>query len=381
MNVTAVDVEFVSVGREFGATSAVKHSEESVFGLVRLTADDGTTGVGEISDVEHPESMPSAEEIESELESFLVGEDPRALNRLTSEMGDEIDLGEFDFHSFQQLTLSAVDTALYDLVGRHYGVPAYQLLGGRTQSVPVSWVVYTRQEPDALDALREEVQTRYDQGFEAFKLKVGEVEPAVDEERIRAVRDIVGDDAQVFVDAQGVWELEEAIENVRRFEDAGIDGIETPVGHPDASVDAPGYYYDVPLLPSELATVREETSTPVFEHVMTPEFALELAKADAVDVFTVEVCAGGINRTNRLLSIAEGVGIDARLGSTVELEVGTLAAGALGAASPAVTYPCDLAGPKVYDESIVRGDLSYEDGTLDPPETPGVGFELREDLF
>lgn len=381
MHISDVTVEWLSVGRNFGTTSAVKETEESVFGFLRLTADDGTTGVGEISDVEHPESIPDAATIEDEIAAFLEGADPREVNRLTTEMGDAIRLGEFDFHSFQQLTLAAVDHALYDLVGNYYDVPAYQLLGGRTHDVPLSWVVYTRQEPDAEDALREEVRTRFEQGFRAFKLKVGEVDPQVDRDRIAAVRDIVGDDAQVFVDAQGVWELDEAIENVRLFEEVGIDGIETPVGHPDRSVDAPGHYYDIPLLPSELATVREETETPVFEHVLDPAFGLALVAEDAVDVFTVEACAGGITRAERILAIADGAGVDARLGSTAELGVGTLAAGALGAASPTITYPCDLAGPMIYDDSVVEAGLEYRDGRLSPRDEPGFGYTLRPDLF
>lgn len=381
MHIVDVDVEFVTVGRNFGTTSAVKETEESVFGYLRLTADDGTTGIGEISDIEDPKSMFSAETIEEEIESFLEGADPRAVNQLTRKMYDEVQLGEFGFHSFQQLTLAAIDHALYDLVGNYYDVPSYQLFGGRTRDVALSWVVYTRQEPDAIGALRDEVQTRFDQGFNAFKLKVGEVDPEVDHERIKAVREIVGDEAQVFVDAQGVWGLEEAIENVRLFEEAGIDGIETPVGHPDQSVDAPGSYYDIPLLPSELATVRDETNTAILEHVLDPKFGLALVAEDAVDVFTVEACAGGLNRAQRVLAIAEGAGIDARLGSTGELGVGTLAASALGASSPAITYPCDLAGPMIYDDDVLEAGIEYRDGLLRPPDTSGLGFKLRTTLF
>lgn len=381
MQLTAVNVEVVSVSRRFGSVSAVKEVDDSVFALVQLVADDGSTGVGEISDIERPESMPSAAEIEAELESFLLGEDPREINRLTTEMYDGIDFGAFDFHSFQQLALAGVDTALYDLVGKHYGVPAYQLLGGRSQDVPVCWVVYTRQEPDALDALRTEVEARVEEGFSAFKLKVGEVDPAVDAERIEVVREIAGPDAQIFVDAQGVWELSEAIENIERFEEVGIDGIETPVGNPEAKATAPGYYYDVPLVPSELATVREETDTEVFEHVLDPAFGLELVAADAVDVFTVEVCAGGITRADRILAIAEAAGIDARLGSTGELGPGTLAAGALGAAATGVTYPCDLAGPRIYQDDVLTAGLDYREGTLRPPERPGFGLSIQESLF
>jgi muconate cycloisomerase len=381
MRVNDIDVTTVSVEREFGNVSAVKEVEESVFALVRVTADDGTTGVGEISDIERPEAMPSAAEIEAEFESFLVGEDPREINRLTAEMYDAVDFGPFEFHSFQQLALAGLDTALYDLVGTYYGVPAYQLLGGRTRDVPVCWVVYTRQEAGALDDLRAEVRARVDEGFSAFKLKVGEVDPEVDADRIRAVREIAGEDADVYADAQGVWDLEEAIENVERFEAAGMDGIETPVGHQDGDVRTAGYYYDVPLVPEELATVRAETDAEVFEHVLDPAFGLALAAEDAVDVFTVEVCGGGISRAARILAIAEGAGIDARLGSTGELGPGTLAAAALGTAATGVTYPCDLAGPRIYRESVLESGLEYRDGRLRPAESPGFGFDLRSGIF
>lgn len=136
MQVTDVTVSTVRSSREFGGTSAVKEIDESVFAFVKLTSDDGTSGIGEISDIEHPESMPSPAEIEAEFEDFLMGEDPRPINRLTNEMYDAIDFGPFTFHSFQQLALAGLDIALHDLVGNYYQIPAYQLLGGRTQEFP-----------------------------------------------------------------------------------------------------------------------------------------------------------------------------------------------------------------------------------------------------
>jgi len=381
MEIVDIDVKVVQIGRSFGMTSAVKEIDESTFAFVRLTADDGTTGIGEISDVEHPESMPNAAEIEAEIGRFLLGEDPREINRLTAEMYDAIDFGPFDFHSFQQLALASVDMALYDLVANRYDVPLYQLLGGRTRDVTACWVVFTSQEPDMFESLRKEVETKVAEGFSAFKLKVGEVDPEVDAERIRTVREIAGDDAQIFVDAQGVWELEEAIETIRYFEPVGIDGVETPVGSPGTDVETSGYYYDIPLVPSELATVREAVDTPIFEHVLDPEFGIDLAAEDAVDLFTVEVCSGGITRAERILSVAESAGIDARLGSTVELGPGTLAAAALGTASTAVTYPCDLIGPLVYDDSALESAVDYDRGTLHPSDEPGLGCSLGADVF
>jgi muconate cycloisomerase len=355
--------------------------EKSTFAIIRATADDGTIGVGEISDIEEPETMPSRQEIITELESFLVGRDPRRINRLVTEMYSEIDFGPFEFHSFQQLALSAIDALLHDMVGRLYQIPAYQLLGGHTRDVPLMWVVYTRRSPDEIEALREAVEKRVEEGYESFKLKVGEIDPEIDAERIRTVRSIAGEDAQIFLDAQGEWGPDEAVEMIRRFEPIGIDGVETPVGHPDKSVEAPGYYYDWPLLPEEIADVREKVDTPILEHVHDPEFGLALIEADAVDVFTIEVCVGGLTRARQLLDIAQSAGLDARLGSTSELGPGTAAAAALGTASTAITYPCDLASKDIYEDTILKEPLEYEDGQLRLREEPGFGFELADGVF
>lgn len=375
MRITDVAVERVRPKRTVGQRSTVKHVTHSTCLLVTLTADDGTQGLGEIPDIEEPEALPPDDRIAAQLEAAVRGADPRRITALARELPETLPFGADEFHSVQQLAVGALDMALYDLVGRRYDVPAVQLLGGPTQDAPVCWVCFTKQDDDELAALEDEVATRYDEGFRSFKLKVGEVDPAVDEARIRAVRDIVGEEANVFIDAQGVWSLEEAIERLERFAPIGIDGVETPVGHPDRSVTAPGYYYDIPLLPEELATLRTAVDVPVMEHVLDPAFGLALAEHDAVDVVTAEVCAGGITRAREVLSVAEAAGFDARLGSTVELGPGTLAGVALAASSPAVTVASDLIGPLAYVDRYIDDPVTYHEGTLRPRDRPGLGIQ------
>ena len=369
MHITDVTVTTVQAERRFGFGT-------SLCGLIQLRTDTGAVGVGEIPDIEDPDTMPDPAALTAEIEGFLLGEDPRQLQRLTHEMHDAIGLGEMAFHSFRQLTLGAIDTALYDLVGDALELPVHQLLGGRTRDVPIQWVVFTRGGADELDALRAEVREKVDAGFDAFKIKVGERAPAIDRARVEAVREIAGADATVMLDAQGLWTVEEAIDRISALEAVGIDAVETPIGHPDKTVEAPGYYYDIPLLPEDLAQVRTAVETPIVEHVLDPSFGLALLQAEAVDVFTVEVCSGGITRAQQVLNLAAVGGVDARLGSTVELGPGTLAATALGAAHPAITYPCDLVGPALYETTVLADAVTYDDGTLRPREAPGLGFTL-----
>lgn len=377
MEIQRVAVTRVRPERRVGQQSTVKQITHSTCLFVEVVADDGTVGIGEIPDIEAPDEIPDLPEVESELERVLLGEDPRRINRLSKRLPSELRLGPYEFHSFQQLTVGAVDMALYDLVGNVYDVPAYQLVGGLTQEVPICWVAFTRRSDDRFQALKAEIREKHEAGFSSFKLKVGEEPVEIDEQRIKTVRDIVGEDADIFIDAQGVWELDEAIKKINRFDEIGIDGVETPTGRSDPSVDAPGYYYDIPLVPSDLAEVRRRTDVPVMEHVLDPGFGLELVEHDAVDVFTAEVCAGGITRAQRVLQIAESAGIDARLGSTVELGPGTLAGATLAAASPAVTVASDLIGPMVYKDSYLHSEIGYSDGHLRPRSAPGFGISIE----
>jgi len=375
MEISEVSIERVSAERTVGRRSAIKEATHSTSVLVEVAATNGVTGLGEVPDVENPEEIPPADELEATLEACLHGRDPRAINRLSREIPEALDLGPTGFHSFQQLTAGAIDAALYDLVGNSYGIPAYRLLGGARESVPLCWVVFTRYD-DGVDDLREEVDKRVEQGFESFKLKVGERGPEIDEERIRAVREVAGDDVDVFLDAQGAWSLSEAIDRIERFASLGIDGVETPVGHPDSTVEAPGYYYDVPLLPDDIAQLRAQVDVPIMEHVLDPAFGIELVRNNAVDVFTVEVCSVGITATRRILGLAESADLDARVGSTLEFGPATQAGVSLAAASPAVTYPSDLIGPLVYEETVLDRPVEYEDGAVVPRDEPGFGISV-----
>jgi len=134
-------------------------------------------------------------------------------------------------------------------------------------------------------------------------------------------------------------------------------------------------------MPEEIRQVRDAVDTPIMEHVFHADFALELLEADAVDVFVVTQSDGGIAYADRLLDIAYASGVEARLSTTVETELGALAAVALGASSPAVTYPCDINGPAIYADSPLQSPVEYQDGTLSPREAPGFGIDLKPGFF
>jgi len=320
---------------------------ESRFAILELETTEGICGVGEWSDLSGDLDLPVLQE---GLEAKLVGRNPFDLEAILGDLG------------FDRSTSCAVDSALFDIAGKALGVPAYQLIGGKVRErVEVSWVVYIR----TADLIAEEIREMRERGFTAFKLKVGSnIEH--DEECVRLIRETTGPEGQIKLDASGVWSLEEAEENIRRLVQYGLQAVESPVRGRGAR---------------DLARVREGVEVPIIEHVWERwDYALDLVRHQAVDIINLfpEGC-GGILRCKKVLALAEAAGMDALLGSTVELGVGTAAQLHLGVSSPGISYPSDLIGPALYQEDVIAGPFEYVEGTLAVPEGPGLGVELDRD--
>ena len=273
--------------------------------------------------------------------------------------------------------------ALLDLAAKLWKVPAHTLLGGaQRQRLPISWVAYIR----GADLLATEISEKVEAGFSAFKLKVGG-DPAQDLERVRLLRRLAGPRAYIKLDASGQWTEDEAGERIDQLAAAGADAIETPIqavsrtiakNHPDRVNRDPG------AAVAALARVRRDSPLPIIEHVadFADSFALALLHQQAVDVFNVVPAqAGSIHRAHRLLQLAETGGIDALLGSTVELGPGTAAALHLGLATKAVNKASDLVGPGLLTGDIVTPRLTYATGHLEAAPGPGLGLSLSADLL
>ena len=325
--------------------------ELSYFYILEVETDAGIVGIGEISDFDPGSRMVDGSPMELEnvadkLRSLLVGRDPSDMERLSLEVhtGGLVDC--------------AIDTACYDIMGKAYGSSATSLAGGRLrESVWVSWVAYIR-EPEAMVP---EIEEKLEQGFNAFKFKVGR-DIDLDEARIKLFRQIGGDELNLKLDANAAWDVNEAIVNMRRLEKYNLAGIETPIDKTDVA---------------GMARVRKAIDTPILEHVSTQDYALELVRHEAVDVFNVStVGCGGIYRAKKVIAVAEAAGLHALLGSTVELGVGTAAQLALAASSWRIDWPSDLIGPLMYTDDVLVEPWEWDNGYLRVPTGAGLGVTL-----
>lgn len=336
--------------------------------LVRLTDDSGRVGLGEASVTavwsgETQEGTIAL--VKSDLAPLLIGADPFDLEWITRRM-DRAVFG----NSFAK---GAVEMALLDLQGKALGVPVYKLLGGRADAgregddpgIRLKFVVGAV-EPE-LAAQRAHRMVR--DGWRAIKVKVGRHEhPQADVDRLKAVRDAIGPDTWLSVDANGGYTVEQAVWAARRFEDLDVRLFEQPTRRGDHAA---------------MAEVRRRSGVPVMadESVFTPQDAVDVIRHGAADVLSLYPGKhGGIRPTQTIARIAEAAGVPCTIGSNLEREVATAAMAHVTACTANLQcerFPGDLIGPVYYTEPLTSRPLRYRADRLWVPEGPGLGVAVQ----
>ena len=353
--------------------------EGSRYLLLELVTEDGTSGWGELSDIETIWNIPRDSVLQRFLERRLKDRDIQLRQKMSAEMSRELPT---DWHrELRRMLATTVDMALLDLAGRIYQVPAYELLGGLYRDrLPISWVAFIRDTA----SLEKEIKQKAAEGFRAYKLKVG-LDFKADVEHVKTLRAVAGPQVYLKVDASGSWEEKEAIEKIHTLAKLGVDAVETPIrtASRDIAKNRPELVNDnVHEVAASLARVRRAVPAEIIEHVVdfSDEFSLALARAHAVDVFNVAVSqAGSVRRTERLIQIAEAADIKVLLGSTVELGVGTACALHVGCAARGVSVSSDLVGPGLLVDDVIQPRFQYRNGDLPILHTPGLGVTPAAD--
>ncbi len=194
--------------------------------VTRVRTESGLEGVGYSLGYETAPLIADA--VESRLAPVVEGEDPRDTARLWEEMYEgNVQVGR---HGLFLRAISTVDMALWDITAKAAGQPLHKLLGGYAESVPSYASGGYYRDDKGHEGLRAEVSRYLDEGHDTVKMKVGR--RSVDEEvdRVAAVRDEIGDDRTLLLDANGVWSsTTEAVRACRAFEPYDPYFIEEPV--------------------------------------------------------------------------------------------------------------------------------------------------------
>jgi len=252
---------------------------------------------------------------------------------------------------------AAVEMALLDLAGKASTRPVWSLLGADAPGPVRCNATLVAGEPAEVAADAERWAQR---GFSTFKLKLGTGD---DVAQVRTVREAVGPDARLRVDANGAWSLEEALGVLKMIEPLEIELVEQPVA------DLRG-----------LAEVAAGTSIPVAadECVATSKEAARAVRAGACSLATVKLAkVGGIGAANgiaRELPIYLSSALDGPLG----IAAAAHAAQALPFEGAAAGLAHGLATQLLFSDTIAARESALDGDGLSPPDGPGLGVELDE---
>ena len=258
---------------------------------------------------------------------------------------------------------AAVDMALWDLYGQLYNIPVYKLLGGGRKQI-VTDITISVNDPDTMvsDSLKAVAR-----GYDCLKMKVG-VNPELDVARLRAVRNAVGKDIVIRIDANQAWTPKQAVRILNNMQDRGLD-IEF-VEQPVKALDFDGMKY-----------VTERSYVPVLadESVFSPADALKIMQMGAADMVNIKLmkCAG-ITNALKIASAAEVYGVECMIGCMLEAKISVTAAVHLACAKSIITK-IDLDGPVLCKEDPIIGGAVFNEKLISLPNEPGLGIKGIEE--
>ena len=327
-----------------------RHSASGL--LVQIHTDEGLVGVGEAPGP----TLPTIQTIiDAELTQFLVGQDPLRVEWLVHRME------EFtrNWSRMGAYAIAGVEMALLDLKGKVLGVPVAELLGGFCRDrVPVVGYLFI----DSPEANAQKAGAFVDAGYTELKLKVGR-DFEQDHDTIAAIRDRVGPNVKIRIDANMIWSVPAAIRWIRGLERFDLQYVEQPV--PDFDVQG-------------LAQVRRSVAVPIAADEACTDLrsVLELIKADACDVLVVYPSeAGGLRRAHQIGAVADAAGKWCAIGSWAELGVATAANVHVVASSSNYLFASDTHYP-LQELDVLVDRLEMTDGLVEAPRSPGLGVEL-----
>lgn len=266
---------------------------------------------------------------------------------------------------------AAVELALFDVAARTLGVPVHMLLGGRVRDrIPVTHSIGLL---DFAEAERECVRV-VAEGIRTIKIKVG-VDPERDVEMVRRIREAVGPEVNLCVDAnEGYRTPGTAVQIIRRMEPYGLIYVEQPVEGIERTAEV-ARAIDAPVMLDESAWNAHDVLR-----------IIETQAADIVSLYTTK--PGGLLKAMETAAVCRAAGIVCNVNGSVETGVGNLANLQLAAAAVAaelscvvpVSTPAEARGDRIagiyYRDDFLAEPMQFVDGAIRLPEGPGMGIDV-----
>ncbi len=350
MQITSVATEHFRWPRHTPITNGLHTYTHSSLGLVRIETDEGVTGIGLGS--LGPEVNAAIVRFGSELR----GQDPLDVERLWHDMWVPKLVGR---RGLTTRAISAIDIALWDLRSKVAGMPLFKLLGGFRDRVPTYVAGGYYEEGKGLEELAQEMRSNVAMGARAVKMKVGALPLRQDAERVRVVREAVGPDVQIMVDANCAYKAYEAIQLARLMEDHDI------------------FWFEEPLAPDNLQGHRQlarATTIPIAtgENEYTRYGFRDLIEHEAAAIFNADaLIMGGVTEFMKVAALTQAYDLMLAPHGPQELHVHLVAAISNGLILEFYRDTVDPMWGKIYKHTLTLN----ADGTVSPPKTPGIGLD------
>jgi len=328
--------------------------------LVQVETGEGIVGHGISRDAER---FAVREVINREIGPFLIGKDPLNTEKVWNDACWEIGMSYMSRGGVMGRAVGAVDQALWDIKGQYLNQPIYRLLGGASPDSVGAYTtfgfnVYTQDE--LVELARQVVR----EGHNPLKYQVVAAERgqdvSVDVERIRSVREAIGDQVRLIVDCNSKFDFHHARELLHRIEPYSITCVDHPV-----------YTQDIRLM----AQLRRCTSIPLAARAVVENQwgNRDLILGGAVDIMHANVLdGGGYTECVKVAHMAETFHLPLATGGGWYLQNGHLIAGVRNG----WLTEFHLLRERIYEVIYVRPPVA-KNGRLPLPDKPGMGLELN----
>ncbi len=324
--------------------------------VVRIFTDDNLVGLGEASP-----SLVTKESVETIVRCFdklaptLKNADDLKIDVVVEEM-DEIVSGN-------PSAKAAIDIALHDILGQRMKKPLFALFGDYHEvqtDITLSSGTPAQMAQDSNKAIMA--------GFKALKIKVA-FSSKYDFERIKTVRNSVGPDISLRLDANQGWSACQAIKMLKKLEPFNLDFVEQPVKARDLK---------------GLRKVRKSSEIPVMadESVCSPEDAINVLESDAADMINIKLMkCGGLLKAKEIAEIAQTANVPCMCGCMVESNIGITAAVHLSSAVTNIKFADLDSDILLKDKLVLEGGADLKDSQRIPPSGSGLGIVKLDEKF
>ena len=353
MKITAVRLGKISVPLRTPFKTALRTVSSVEDVIVEIHTDCGRIGYGE---------APPTGPITGDTTLAIIGAIQDHISKAI--IGRDVDDFEDVLQAVQKSVIgntsakAAVDMALWDLYGQLYSIPVYKLMGGSRKNITTD-ITISVNDPDIM--VRDSL-IALDRGYDCLKMKVG-INPDLDVARLKGVRQAVGNDVTIRIDANQAWTPKQAVKILNSMQEQGlqIELVEQPVH----AHDLEGMKY-----------VTDRSYVPVLadESLYSPADAATILRMGAADLLNIKLMkCGGLYNALKICTMAEVYGVECMIGCMLEAKISVNAAVHLACAKKVITK-VDLDGPVLCSEDPILGGAVFNEKDITVSDAPGLGI-------